>query len=98
MRLNDDNRTVAAMDLLVTGGGEIIGGSQREERPEIWKNGWRNAAFQRRLRVVYGSSQIRRYPPLRVWLGIRASGHVFDGRFQYPGRDIVSRTVGNAEF
>ncbi len=32
MRLNDDGRTVAAMDLLVPGIGEIIGGSQREER------------------------------------------------------------------
>ena len=32
MRLNDDARTVAAMDLLVPGVGEIIGGSQREER------------------------------------------------------------------
>lgn len=32
MRLNDDGRTVAAMDLLVPGVGEIIGGSQREER------------------------------------------------------------------
>jgi asparaginyl-tRNA synthetase len=32
MRLNDDNRTVAATDLLVPGVGEIIGGSQREER------------------------------------------------------------------
>lgn len=32
MRMNDDNRTVAAMDLLVPGVGEIIGGSQREER------------------------------------------------------------------
>ncbi len=32
MRLNDDNETVAAMDLLVPGSGELIGGSQREER------------------------------------------------------------------
>lgn len=32
MRLNDDQKTVAAMDLLVPGIGEIIGGSQREER------------------------------------------------------------------
>ena len=35
MRLNDDGKTVAAMDLLVPGIGEIIGGSQREERPEM---------------------------------------------------------------
>lgn len=35
MRLNDDNKTVAAADLLVPGVGEIIGGSQREERLEI---------------------------------------------------------------
>jgi asparaginyl-tRNA synthetase len=35
MRQNDDNRTVAAMDLLVPKVGEIIGGSQREERLEI---------------------------------------------------------------
>jgi asparaginyl-tRNA synthetase len=32
MRLNDDQQTVAAMDLLVPGSGELIGGSQREER------------------------------------------------------------------
>ncbi len=35
MRMNDDNRTVAAMDLLVPGIGEIVGGSQREERLEV---------------------------------------------------------------
>ncbi len=35
MRLNDDEKTVAAMDILVPGIGEIIGGSQREERLEI---------------------------------------------------------------
>ena len=35
MRLNDDGKTVAAMDLLVPGIGEIIGGSQREERYEL---------------------------------------------------------------
>ncbi len=35
MRLNDDDRTVAAMDLLVPRVGEIIGGSQREERLDV---------------------------------------------------------------
>jgi len=35
MRINDDNKTVAAMDLLVPGVGEIIGGSQREERQDV---------------------------------------------------------------
>ena len=35
MRLNDDNKTVAACDLLVPGVGEIIGGSQREERYHV---------------------------------------------------------------
>ena len=35
MRLNDDGSTVAAMDVLVPGIGELIGGSQREERPDI---------------------------------------------------------------
>ncbi len=35
MRLNEDNKTVAAMDLLVPGIGELIGGSQREERYDV---------------------------------------------------------------
>jgi asparaginyl-tRNA synthetase len=35
MRINDDGKTVAAMDLLVPGIGEIIGGSQREERLDV---------------------------------------------------------------
>ena len=35
MRLNDDEKTVAAMDVLVPGIGEIIGGSQREERLDV---------------------------------------------------------------
>lgn len=35
MRLNDDGKTVAAMDMLVPGVGELVGGSQREERFEL---------------------------------------------------------------
>ncbi len=38
MRVNDDNATVAAMDILVPGIGEIIGGSQREERYDMLLN------------------------------------------------------------
>lgn len=37
MRLNDDHKTVRAMDVLFPGIGEIIGGSQREERIDILK-------------------------------------------------------------
>ncbi len=36
MRVNDDDKTVAAMDILVPGIGEIIGGSQREERLDVY--------------------------------------------------------------
>lgn len=38
MRVNDDGKTVAAMDILVPGIGEIVGGSQREERYDILKS------------------------------------------------------------
>jgi len=37
MRLNDDEKTVRAMDVLFPGIGEIVGGSQREERLEVLK-------------------------------------------------------------
>lgn len=37
MRVNDDKKTVAAMDILVPGIGEIVGGSQREERYDVLK-------------------------------------------------------------
>ena len=38
MRMNDDNKTVRAMDILFPGIGEIVGGSQREERLEVLKS------------------------------------------------------------
>ena len=44
MRLNDDQKTVAAMDILFPGIGEIVGGSQREERLDVLKE--RMAAFK----------------------------------------------------
>ncbi len=46
MRMNEDNKTVAAMDLLVPGVGEIIGGSQREERLEILKQRMRELGLK----------------------------------------------------
>lgn len=57
MRLNDDKKTVAAMDLLVPGVGEIIGGSQREERLEVLEKPHERAGSEKRgLLVVSGSA------------------------------------------
>ncbi len=46
MRLNDDGKTVAAMDLLVPRVGELIGGSQREERLEVLESRIREGGMQ----------------------------------------------------
>lgn len=46
MRCNDDGKTVAAMDILVPGIGEIIGGSQREERYDILKERMEEAGIE----------------------------------------------------
>jgi asparaginyl-tRNA synthetase len=56
MRLNDDGRTVAAMDVLAPGIGEIIGGSQREERLAVHGDARR---FERILAYVTGLSDVR---------------------------------------
>ncbi len=45
MRVNDDGRTVAAMDILVPGVGEIVGGSQREERYDVLESRMRAAGI-----------------------------------------------------
>ena len=47
MRVNDDDRTVAAVDLLVPGIGELIGGSQREERLDVLENRMKEMALPR---------------------------------------------------
>ena len=49
MRLNDDEKTVAAMDILVPGVGEIVGGSQREERLDVLDNRLDNEALKNEL-------------------------------------------------
>ena len=49
MRLNDDEKTVAAMDILVPGVGEIVGGSQREERLDVLDHRLDNEALMNEL-------------------------------------------------
>ena len=70
MRLNDDGKTVAAADLLVPGVGEIIGGSQREERLEVLEKRMEEMGLNKgRLLVVLQSPQVRRRKALQatVW-------------------------------
>ena len=59
MRLNDDGKTVAACDLLVPGVGEIIGGSQREERYALMKS--RMEELGMRLKDYEWYLQLRQY-------------------------------------
>ncbi len=80
MRLNEDGKTVSAMDVLVPKIGEIIGGSQREERlevlekryedyiiPLIFSKNRRAETQQRKLQLVLGSQKIRICSSLRLW-------------------------------
>ncbi|CAL4321788.1 asparagine--tRNA ligase [Buchnera aphidicola] len=59
MRLNDDQKTVAAMDLLLPNIGEIIGGSQREERKEILESRLLELGLQKKSYEWY--IDLRRY-------------------------------------
>ena len=67
MRLNDDGKTVAAVDLLVPGVGEIIGGSQREERTDRLK--------QRIEELGLDMSQYDWYMDLRRFGGVQHAGY-----------------------
>ncbi len=58
MRANDDEKTVAAMDVLVPGVGEIIGGSQREERLEVLESRMTDAHLKEEL---WWYRDLRRY-------------------------------------
>lgn len=99
MRLNDDRRTVAAMDLLVPGVGEIIGGSQREERLEV---------LERRMdELGLNKEDYWWYLDLRKYGGTRHAGFGlgFERLIMYLTgmtniRDVISfpRTVKSAEF
>ncbi|MBM6829039.1 asparagine--tRNA ligase [Anaerotignum lactatifermentans] len=99
MRMNDDNKTVAAMDLLVPGVGEIIGGSQREERLDMLE--------KRMDELGLKKEDYWWYLDLRKYGGTRHSGYGlgFERAVMYLTgmsniRDVLPypRTVKNAEF
>jgi asparaginyl-tRNA synthetase len=98
MRLNDDNQTVAAMDLLVPGIGEIVGGSQREERLEVLEANLRQHNMD--LADYKWYLDLRRYgtvPHAGFGLGFERMLMFVTG---VPNiRDVIpfARTPGNAE-
>jgi asparaginyl-tRNA synthetase len=99
MRMNDDNKTVAAMDLLVPGVGELIGGSQREERLDVLEN--------RINEMGMNTDDYWWYLELRKFGGTKHAGFGlgFERMIMYMTgmaniRDVIPfpRTVNNAEF
>ena len=66
MRLNDDNKTVAAVDLLVPGAGELVGGSQREERLDLLE--------QRMKELNMQTEPLEWYLDLRRYGGVKHAG------------------------
>ena len=99
MRLNDDGKTVAAMDLLVPGVGEIIGGSQREERLKV--------LTARMAECGLNEEDYWWYVNLRRFGGTKHAGYGlgFERIIMYLTgisniRDVLPypRTVGNAEY
>lgn len=99
MRLNDDNKTVAAMDLLVPGVGEIIGGSQREERLDVLEKRMEEMGLEKEDYSWYFDT--------RRFGGTRHAGFGlgFERMLMYMTgmqniRDVIPypRTVNNAEF
>ena len=99
MRLNDDQKTVAAMDLLVPGVGELIGGSQREERLDILE--------QRMDEIGVPKEDLDWYLDLRRYGGVKHAGFGlgFERMIMYITgveniRDVIPfpRTPKNAEF
>lgn len=99
MRMNDDGKTVAAMDLLVPGVGEIIGGSQREERLDV--------LLERMKECNLKEEDYWWYVNLRRYGGTKHAGYGlgFERIVMYLTgvaniRDVIPypRTVGNAEY
>ncbi len=99
MRLNDDQETVAAVDLLVPGSGELMGGSQREERYDVLLN--------RMHEMNMSTEELDWYLKLRQYGGCVHSGFGmgFERLIIYLTgveniRDVIPfpRTPGNCEF
>ena len=99
MRLNDDGKTVRAMDVLVTRIGEIIGGSQREERRQVLEGRMKQAGLDEKNYWWY--LDLRRYgtaPHAGFGLGFERTVQFVTGMQNI--RDVIAfpRTPKNAEF
>jgi asparaginyl-tRNA synthetase len=99
MRVNDDGKTVAAMDVLVPGVGEIIGGSQREERLDVLEQRMKEQKLDPQAYWWY--LDLRRYgtvPHAGFGLGLERTVQFVTGMANI--RDVIPfpRTPGNAEF
>jgi asparaginyl-tRNA synthetase len=99
MRLNDDGKTVTAMDVLVPGIGEIVGGSQREERREVLEENMRRHKMDPADYKWY--LDLRRYgtvPHSGFGLGFERMLMFVTGVSNI--RDVIpfARTPGSAEF
>ncbi|MEM6470420.1 MAG: asparagine--tRNA ligase [Planctomycetota bacterium] len=99
MRVADDEKTVAAMDVLVPGVGEIIGGSQREERLDVLQK--RMADQELSEEEYWWYLDLRRFgtvPHAGFGLGLERAVQYVTGMTNI--RDVIPfpRTPGNAEF
>ncbi|RKX29369.1 MAG: asparagine--tRNA ligase [Verrucomicrobia bacterium] len=99
MRLNDDGKTVTAMDVLVPGIGEIVGGSQREERLDVLKANMKRHDLDEADYAWY--TDLRRYgtvPHSGFGLGFERMLMFVTGVSNI--RDVIpfARTPGSAEF
>jgi asparaginyl-tRNA synthetase len=98
MRLNDDGKTVAAMDVLAPGIGEIIGGSQREERLEVLDQRIGNEAMKEEL---WWYRDLRRYgtvPHAGFGLGFERLLTYVTGMENIRDSIPFPRSPGNAPF
>ena len=99
MRLNDDGKTVAAADCLVPGIGEIIGGSQREERLDVLEA--RIDELGMRREDYWWYLDLRRYGSCRhagFGLGFERMVMYLTGVSNIRDVELHPRTVGNADF